>query len=78
VNDRAFKDGGVDDVRDRSVGMAIPKMTGVPLDTLLKIMLSNIPSKSLAIWLPREGKVELTTLHELLGRPGLPLLVTWR
>jgi hypothetical protein len=65
IDEKAFKADGVDDLRKRVLGMAVPGMRGVPLNTVLKnAVLSNIPSKTPAIWVVQRGRVVLTTTRE--------------
>jgi hypothetical protein len=61
VNEQAFKDEMVDNVLDRAIGKAIPKMTNVSLETVLRRMLARIPSSSGTTFVVRGGVVEITT-----------------
>src|SRR5262249_12160809 len=63
VNDKAFKEAKIEAVREKAIGKAIPKMDGVPLDTVLQKFLNLIPSKSAPMWFVRSGVVELPTVR---------------
>jgi hypothetical protein len=69
IDEKAFKADGVDDLRKRVLGMAVPSMRGVPLNTVLRnVLLSNIPSKTPAIWVVQRGRVVVTTTREMFFR----------
>jgi hypothetical protein len=63
INDQAFRDEMIDNVADKPLGKAIPKMTGVPLETVLRRILARIPAPSGTTYIVRGGIAEITTRH---------------
>jgi hypothetical protein len=61
VNVQAFKDESVDDVLGKPLGRAIPKMTNVTLERVLRRVLDRIPTSTGATFVVRGGAVEITT-----------------
>jgi len=63
INEQAFKDEGVDDVRSLLIGKVIPKMQGVELSLVLRRVLERLPSKSGVTFYSRNGVVEISTVR---------------
>ncbi len=61
INEQAFKDEMIDNIRDKAIGKAIPKMVNVSLSTVLRKVLERIPSTTGTTWLIRNGEIEITT-----------------
>src|SRR5262249_13988597 len=59
VNDKAFKDDKVENVREHAIAKAIPKMTNVSLNTVLRALMERFPVEGGTTWLVRDGQVEL-------------------
>ncbi len=60
-NEQAFRDENVEDVRNKPVGKAIPKMNEVTAVTVLRRILARIPAPSGVTFAVRGGAVEITT-----------------
>ncbi len=61
VNEQAFKDEMIDDVGNKPLGRGIQKMTGVPPEKVLRLILARIFESSRATFVVRGGVVEITT-----------------
>jgi hypothetical protein len=61
INDQAFKDEMIDDVANKALGRAIPKMADASAETVLRRVLARIPAPSGATFAVRGGVVEITT-----------------
>src|SRR5690348_7176476 len=71
INEQAFKDEQVDNVREKPMGRALPKMTDVSVEAVLRRLLARVPTTSGSAFLVRGGTVEVTT-----RRAASPL--TWQ
>lgn len=84
VNKAAFRAEGLYHVLNTLVAAdtPIPKYDNVPIGTLLRKIAARVPAPSGAIFVPRAGAMELTTLPglraEILGQSGYPVSPTIR
>jgi hypothetical protein len=61
INEEAFRDEMVESIPDKALGKALPKMTNVTVEMVLRRALARIPSVSGATFVVRGGVVEITT-----------------
>jgi hypothetical protein len=61
INDQAFQNEGIENVLDRTLGKALPKMVNVAPELALQRILLRIPSTSGATFVVRGGTIEITT-----------------
>jgi hypothetical protein len=61
VNDQAFRDEMIDNLADKALGKALPKMNNVTVEAVLRRILARIPSTSGATFVVRGGVMEITT-----------------
>jgi hypothetical protein len=64
VNEDAFRSEMIDDLDNKPLGRAVPKMSGVSAETALRRVLARIRSVCGAWFVVRGGVVEITTRHE--------------
>jgi hypothetical protein len=63
INDRAFKDENVKDIRSAPIGFVIPKMQNVPLGVVVRCVLARMPSRSGVTFFARRDEIEISTLR---------------
>jgi hypothetical protein len=82
INEAAFREEMVDDVESRPVvEKAVPKMSQVPLETVVRKILARVPAQSTTTYIIRHDAIEVTTganlIREIWGPgyegPYLPL-----
>src|SRR5262249_17874203 len=61
INEQAFKDEMIENVREKPIGKVIDKMRNVSLSTVLRKVLERIPTPTGTTWVIRNGVVEVTT-----------------
>jgi hypothetical protein len=61
VNEQAFRDEQIDNINEKAVGRSMPKMTNVPLETVLRRILARVQAVSGTTFVVRGGVVEITT-----------------
>jgi hypothetical protein len=61
INEQAFKDEMIDNVSEKALGQAIPKMENASPETALRRILARIPAPSGTTFVVRDGVVEITT-----------------
>jgi hypothetical protein len=61
INEQAFKDEMIDNMADKPIGKAIPKMNNVSVEAALRRILARIPAPSGTTFVVRGGVVEITT-----------------
>jgi len=61
INEQAFKDEMIENVREKAIGKVIDKMRNVALSTVLRKVLERLPTPSGTTWVVRNGVVEVTT-----------------
>jgi hypothetical protein len=77
INEKAFKDEGLDDIRNGTLGKVLPPLNNLSLDTVLRRIVARVPSTSGAMYFARGNVLEITTTrayHEEFypGRPNGP------